>query len=157
MFCIMAVKKIERDMEDVGLQLPAFPIFLKYIPFYRLKKDINVINEYLGIDVTSLLIMENVVNPFKKRVLERLATLHSIIRLIGTNKIAYNLHLFVDSIDVKIYEYKSNHRKGTLGYRSASYGVSYDRLIRGLPFFKSIDYREKPTIKAKSIPYMFNF
>ena len=136
MFCLMATGKIEHDIEEIGLPKPQYSRFLEYIPFYRLKKDIDYINEYLGISVTDLILRENVINPFKSELIEHLGKIHRLINKLGHNRLTYNLHMFVGSLDVKIYEYGNELRRGSKGYRSSSSTTSHRLQERRLPAFR---------------------
>jgi hypothetical protein len=132
----MATGKIEHDIEEIGLPKPKYSKFLEYIPFYRLKKDIDCINDYLGISVTDLIIRENIINPFKRRLIERLGRIHRLINKLGHNRLTYNLHLLLSSVDVRIYEYRNELRRGTFGYRSSSSTTSHRLQERRLPAFR---------------------
>jgi hypothetical protein len=132
----MATGKIEHDIEEIGLPKPKYSKFLEYIPFYRLKKDIDYINEYLGISVTDLIIRENVINPCKRELIERLGKIHRLINKLGHNRLTYNLHLLVSSLDVRIYEYRNQLRSGAIGFRSSSSTTSHRLQERRLPVFR---------------------
>ncbi|MEO5357301.1 MAG: hypothetical protein H7844_08390 [Nitrospirae bacterium YQR-1] len=136
MFCLMAIEKIEHDIEEVGLPRPEYSRFLHYIPFYRLKKDIDYINDYLGVTITDLIIRENIINPFKRELIDHLEDIHKLINKIGHNRFTYQLHMFVNSLNVKIYEYRNELRHGTMGYRSSSATMAYGLEERRLPAFR---------------------
>jgi hypothetical protein len=131
----MAIKKIEHDIEEIGLPKPKYARFLKHIPFYRFKKDIDYINDYLGITVTNLIIRENIINPIKCQLLDHLEGIHRLINRFGHNRVTYNLHMFINSLNVKIYEYKHEYRRGTIGFRSSSKTMLYECEERRLPAF----------------------
>ncbi|MBF0516009.1 MAG: hypothetical protein HQK97_02665 [Nitrospirae bacterium] len=135
MICLLAIEKIEHDIEEIGLPKPEYSRFLKFIPFYRLKKDIDCINDYIGITVTELIIRENIINPLKCRLLAHLEGIHRLINKFGHNSFTYDLHMLVSSINVKIYEYRHPFRNGTLGYRSHSATMAYELGERRLPAF----------------------
>ncbi|QWR77124.1 hypothetical protein [Candidatus Magnetomonas plexicatena] len=136
MICVMAIEKIEHDIDEIGLPKPVYSRFFKFIPFYRLKKDIDYINDYLGITVTDLILRENVINPLKRQLLEHIESIHKLINTFGHNRFTYNLHMLVNSLNVKIYEYKHPFRQGTFGYRSSSDTIAYELNERRLPAFK---------------------
>jgi hypothetical protein len=131
----MATKKIEHDIEEIGLPKPKYARFLEYIPFYRFKIDIDYINKYLGITITDLIIRENVINPIKCKMLAHLEGIHRLINKFGHNRFTYNMHMFVNSLNVKIYEYRNELRHGTTGYRSSSDTMAYECEERRLPAF----------------------
>jgi hypothetical protein len=131
----MATEKIEHDIEAIGLPKPKYIRFLEYIPFYRLKKDIDYINDYLGITVTNLIIRENVINPCKRTLLEHFEEVHKLINKLGHNHLTYNMHMFVNSLNIKIYEYHNELRQGSFGYRSSSSTFAYELEERRLPAF----------------------
>lgn len=135
MICLIATEKIEHDIEAIGLPKPKYLRQLEYIPFYRLKKDIDYINDYLGITVTDLIIRENIINPYKKKLLAHFDGVHKLINKLGHNQLTYNLHMFVNSLDVQIYEYRNELRRGSFGYRSSSSTISYKLEERRLPAF----------------------
>jgi hypothetical protein len=132
----MACGKIEHDIEEIGLPKPEYSKLSHYIPFLRFKKDIDFINEYLGISVTKLIIRENIINPLKSELIERLGKIHRLINRLGHNRLTYNLHLLVSSLDVRIYEYRNEYRRGAMGFRSASSTMSHRLQERRLPFFR---------------------
>ncbi|KWT85555.1 hypothetical protein [Candidatus Magnetominusculus xianensis] len=135
MFCWMAIEKIEHDIEEIGLPRPGYSRYLEYFPIYRLKVDIDYINDYLGISITDLIIRENIINPFKRELLEHLEGIHKLINKLGHNRFTYNLHMLVNSLDVKIYEYYHPFRNGAFGYRSSSSTLAYGLKERRLPAF----------------------
>ncbi|MCG6553261.1 MAG: hypothetical protein L7F77_13130 [Candidatus Magnetominusculus sp. LBB02] len=136
MICLMAIQKIEHDIEEIGLPRPKYARIIGHIPFYRLKKDIDFINDYLGISITDLIIRENVINPFKRRLCQHIEGIHKLINKLGHTRFTYNLHMLINSIDVKIYEYRHPFRQGTFGYRSSSATIAHDLNERRLPVFR---------------------
>jgi len=137
MICLMAIKKIEHDMDEIGLPKPKYLRLLKHIPFYRLKKDNDYINDCLGITIADLVIRENVINPLKREILVHLECIHRLINKFGHNRLTYNLHMFVNSLNVKIYEYKHEFRHGRICYRSSSNTLTYELEERRLPAFRN--------------------
>ncbi|MBF0466444.1 MAG: hypothetical protein HQK88_15080 [Nitrospirae bacterium] len=135
MICVMAIEKIEHDIEEIGLPKPKYSRFLGFIPFYRLKIDIDYINDYLGISITDLIVRENIINPFKRQLLAHLESIHRLINKFGHNSYTYQLHMLVNSLNVKIYEYHNTCRHGTFGYRSSSDTMAYKLEERRLPAF----------------------
>ncbi len=116
MICHVVCVEIEKALEQAGVPNNKNHRIIDYFPPYRLKKDIDKINEYLGISVTRIIILEHVTNPAKKTVLSKIDDLYFLLDKLGVNKKSW-LYSLIDSLECKVYEIGNKYRRCTTGYR----------------------------------------
>ncbi len=115
MICHFACVEIEKALEEAGVSLQKKNVLFDYFPPYRFKRDIETINEHLGISVTKIILLEHFLNPAKKTILNKILGLYFFLDKLGVNKNSW-LYSLIDSLELKTYELWNKYRRGSKGY-----------------------------------------
>lgn len=116
MLCYYFACKLEDEMREAGIELPKHESILDYFPPYRLMRNIEAINQYVGLDVSEHVLREHVYNIFKKDILIGLDTIHELLDTLNVEENSWARSVLY-ALDVKVYNFRNRFRTGIKGHR----------------------------------------